>query len=86
MVEKPSVSLARPNTQFDPKPEIWNIIDTQNNYLVYLPLVISSRLISYQPSDNGFKFETLNTIYFCDWAPTVRIVTKEQLNQARNNI
>ena len=86
MVEKPRVSLPRPTTQFDPKPEVWNILGTQNNYLVYLPELISSRLISYQPSDSGFKFETLNTIYFCNWAPTLRMVTKEQLNQARNNI
>ena len=36
--------------------------------------------------DSGFKFETLNTIYFCNWAPTLRMVTKEQLNKVRNNI
>lgn len=86
MVEKPRVSLARPTTQFDPKPEVWYIIDTEINYLVYLPELVSSRLISYQPSDSGFKFETLNTIYFCDWAPTLRRVTKEQLNKVCNNI
>ena len=31
MVDKPRVSLPRPTTQFDPKPEVWNIIDTQIN-------------------------------------------------------
>lgn len=86
MLEKPRISLAKPITQFDPKPEVWNILGTQNNYLVYYPELVSSRLISYQPSDSGFKFETLNTIYFCDWAPTLRMVTKEQLNKVRNNI
>lgn len=86
MVEKPTALLPRPSSPFDPKPEVWNILGTQNNYLVYLPELISSRLISYQPSNSGFKFETLNTIYICNWAPTIRMVTKEQLNQVRNNI
>ena len=86
MLEKPLVLLDKPNTQFDPRPEVWNIINTQNNYLVYFPKLVSSRLISMKSSNNGIKFETLNTIYFCDWAPTFRMVTKEELINVCNNI
>ena len=83
---KPIIILDKPRTSYDIKPEVWNIIDTNKNYLVYYPLIISTRLISYKPSDIGFKFESRNTIYLCDWAPTLRMVSKEDFNKVRNSI
>ena len=86
MAEKPRVSLARPITPYDPKPEIWNIRENNYNYLVYYPEFISSRLIYYKPSDSGFKFETVNTIYFCDWPPVIKTLSKEYFDKIRNSI
>tara|TARA_Y100000389_G_scaffold161113_1_gene163456 strand:- start:39 stop:314 length:276 start_codon:yes stop_codon:yes gene_type:complete len=83
---KPTIILDKPITPNDIKPEVWNIIDTNKNYLVYYPFVISSSLISYKPSTIGYKFESRNTIYVCDWAPTLRIVSQEHFNYVRNNI
>ena len=57
---KPIIILDKPRTSYDIKPEVWNIIDTNKNYLVYYPLIISTRLISYEPSTIGFKFESRN--------------------------
>jgi hypothetical protein len=84
--EKPTVILERPLTPYDIKPEVWNIIDTKKNYLVYYPSIISSRLISYKPTSLGFEFETRNTIYICNWAPTLKIVEKEHLDNLRYSI
>ncbi len=84
--EKPTVILDRPMTPYDIKPEVWNIVNTKKNYLVYYPALVTSRLISYKPSSIGFKFETRNTIYICDWAPTILLVEQNALDEIRNSI
>jgi len=83
---KRTIILDKPNTQYDIKPEVWNIIDTSKNYLVYYPLIVSSPLISYNPSEIGYKFESRNTIYICDWVPTIKVVEKKYFDSVRNSI
>tara|TARA_B110000305_G_C19413634_1_gene626828 strand:- start:1686 stop:1961 length:276 start_codon:yes stop_codon:yes gene_type:complete len=83
---KPTVILDRPRTAHDIKPEVYNILETKKNYLVYYPALVTSRLISYKPTSLGFEFETRNTIYICDWVPTLRMVSKEDFNKLRNSI
>tara|TARA_Y100000748_G_C15439802_1_gene466685 strand:+ start:62 stop:355 length:294 start_codon:yes stop_codon:yes gene_type:complete len=83
---KPTIILEKPMNCYDTKPEIWNIINTKINYLVYYPHIISTRLISHKPSDIGYKFETNNSIYICDWAPTIKEVEKEYFNNMRDKM
>tara|TARA_B100000927_G_scaffold262478_3_gene233420 strand:+ start:14643 stop:14909 length:267 start_codon:yes stop_codon:yes gene_type:complete len=83
---KPTVILDKPITPYDSRPEIWNIQNTNKKYLVYYPIIVSSHLISYKPTSLGYKFESKNTIYICDCIPTIRIVTRQQLNEIRNSI
>ena len=85
-MSKPIITLQKPLSRYDPKPEVWNIINTHKKYLVYYPELISSRIISHNYTKHGHKFETINSIYICDWAPTYKIVSKEILNEIRNSI
>ena len=85
-IMKRTIILDKPKTPYDIKPEVWNIADTNTNYLIYYPLIISSRLISYKPSDIGFQYESRNTIYVCDWSPTIKVVKRVYFDIIRNSI
>ena len=85
-LDKPVYILDKPKTQYDIKPEVWYIGDTNINHLVYYPSIISSRLISYKPSELGYKFESLNSIYICDWMPTIKRVSIKEFKKICDNI
>lgn len=85
-IMKRTIILDKPKTPYDIKPEVWNILDSNKNYLIYYPIMISSSLISYKPSNIGYQFESRNTIYVCDYAPTVKVVKQEYFDKIRNSI
>lgn len=76
--------LPRPHSQFDPRPELWEL-DDGRTFLSYCPYVVSSPLVAHGAHpEGGYVFRTANSEYRVDWAPTWRKVSIERLQGARS--
>ena len=83
----PVVRLPRPSTQYDPRPEVWELEDG-TQFLSFYPFLVSSPLRWHGRSTqhNGYEFTTLNTVYLVDWAPTIRRVNIDAIRRLRRDV
>ena len=76
-----TITLPRPHTAYDPRPEMWEIGDRV--YLAYAPYVVSSRVLNHDFKNGMYECATKNTIYRFDWAPTIRYADYDMLCRHR---
>jgi len=80
-----AVVLDKPRPTDDIKPEVWYIKNSSDHHLVYRSCIISSKLISYRLTEMGFEYTTKNNVYICDWAPTIKVVSRDCLKAVRES-
>lgn len=83
---KKTIILPKPTTFNDIKPEIWYIKNSKKHYLLYYPIIVSTHLTSFGLSSIGFEYITRNSIYICDYAPTIKIVSRQYFNKTLETV
>ena len=71
-------------TPYSTKPELWEVGD--NLYLVYPLTLVSGRIIQHIWTGSELIVHTKRNSYRVFWAPTVRVMSKDDLIYERNLI
>ena len=72
------------HTPYSTKPELWEV--DNNLYLVYPLKIVTGRILQQFWTGSELIVHTKRNSYTVDWAPTVRVMSKDNLMHERNLI
>ena len=72
------------HTPYSTKPELWKVQDAV--YLVYPLTIVTGKIIRQEFSGSELIVHTKRNSYCVNWAPTVRVMSKESLLHERKLI
>ncbi len=72
------------HTPYSTKPELWEVND--HLYLVYPLTLVTGKITNHLWTGSELIVHTQRNSYRIDWAPTLRVMTKDNLIYERNLI